>query len=163
MKLNPEDWSKEVPPFKVEKDITHSLYILKCKTENHFYVGITTYPYVRILQHMSGKGCRFTKKHGFESYKILKSDIQSEPEARKIETKLTVVLNKSGYITAGAQYLDPTYFTPANYKYMVEKMSYPFKPLKNGPPTTWQRSIEEWNKIKQEAIEKFRQTHTNRI
>ena len=38
------------------------VYILKC-TDNSFYTGITNDPLKRFKEHVSGKGCRYTRSH----------------------------------------------------------------------------------------------------
>jgi len=43
------------------------LYVVRCKTPNHFYCGTTTrIIYDRLDEHAQGHGSRFTKKHGYQ-------------------------------------------------------------------------------------------------
>ena len=43
------------------------LYVVRCKTPDHFYCGTTTrIIYDRLAEHEEGSGSRFTTKHGYE-------------------------------------------------------------------------------------------------
>ena len=42
-----------------------TLYVMKCKTPNTYYVGTTIRPlYVRLREHFGGYGCKWTRRHG---------------------------------------------------------------------------------------------------
>lgn len=78
-----------------------TLYLIKCKTPNYFYVGITTDLKRRLTQHQCGDGAKFTKQHGVSGYKIIKEDIINERDALFAENNLVTILSKRGYWVSG--------------------------------------------------------------
>ena len=47
--------------------MTHTkIYVVECRTPNHFYVGSTYRElYARIKEHEDDYGCLWTRRHGF--------------------------------------------------------------------------------------------------
>lgn len=41
------------------------VYVIECKTPNHYYIGLTQDYDRRIRKHKQGEGARFIKVHGF--------------------------------------------------------------------------------------------------
>jgi len=42
------------------------VYVIECKTPNHYYIGLTADYERRIRRHKEGGGARFVKVHGFK-------------------------------------------------------------------------------------------------
>lgn len=78
-----------------------NLYIIKCLTLGHYYVGITSQPKKRFQQHRDGRGAKYTQVHGVKSIHILKT-YDDEVKAKKAECKLVRNMMKLGYEVAGA-------------------------------------------------------------
>lgn len=62
------------------------VYIIECQ-DGLYYTGMTWNINQRLEQHKSGKGSRFTAKHGFKELKYLEEFTDIE-EARRRETQL---------------------------------------------------------------------------
>ncbi len=67
----------------------HTVYVLKCKTPGHYYVGITDNLERRVRQHAMGRGAEFTRLHGFRSLLIFYT-VGSEQQAKKVERTWTL-------------------------------------------------------------------------
>ena len=66
----------------------YCVYVIECKTPNHYYIGETKELKKRIRRHMLGKGARFTKVHGCRRI-INTKHVSTESEAKKWEKELT--------------------------------------------------------------------------
>ena len=66
----------------------YCVYVIECKTPNHYYVGETRQYEHRIRSHKRGTGARFTSVHGFRRV-IDTKYVESESEAKKCERELT--------------------------------------------------------------------------
>lgn len=56
-----------------------TIYIVECKTPNHFYIGDTAEPFSRKLERIRYKGvCAFLDKHGFKS--VIYTDGTFDPD-----------------------------------------------------------------------------------
>jgi predicted GIY-YIG superfamily endonuclease len=67
------------------------VYVVRCKTPGHFYVGSTTrLPYIREMEHREGYGSHWTRKHGFDEMVFM---VLVPPAAcERLEDALTVWL-----------------------------------------------------------------------
>ncbi|MCX6819619.1 MAG: GIY-YIG nuclease family protein [Candidatus Aenigmarchaeota archaeon] len=81
---------KAIPESKPKSDgKKYSVYVLKCKTPNHYYIGITRDFSKRFYYHIKKEGSRFTQVHGVDKIeKVIKLD--SLEEAKKKEKELTI-------------------------------------------------------------------------
>jgi predicted GIY-YIG superfamily endonuclease len=68
--------------------LTYCVYVIKCLTPNHYYIGSTAQLSHRILAHKKGRGSTFTKKHGFKQL-INVIHCSNHKEASIIEKSLT--------------------------------------------------------------------------
>lgn len=87
--------------FPLLHDRPHQVYVLKCKTPGHYYVGITTDLDHRLAQHRAGQGAEFTKLHGFHSLRVAIT-ARNETEAKMLERELTRTLQACVPRAAGA-------------------------------------------------------------
>ena len=62
------------------------VYIIECK-DGFYYTGTTFDVDKRMEQHLSGKGSKFTAKHGFKELKYIE-EFENIIEARQRETQL---------------------------------------------------------------------------
>jgi hypothetical protein len=49
----------------------YTIYLIECKTPNHYYIGQTADIGQRIKRHLRGTGAAFVKRHGFSSWSVL--------------------------------------------------------------------------------------------
>ena len=72
------------------------LYVVRCSTPNHFYVGLTSREIFdldglahgeRLREHASGSGSRFTSRHGYDSC-VLHAVVPSS-HANRLEDDMT--------------------------------------------------------------------------
>ena len=66
----------------------YCVYMIECKTPNHYYIGLTRDYDKRIRNRMRGKGARFTQAHGFRKVIAVKYH-ESEKCAKECEKELT--------------------------------------------------------------------------
>lgn len=64
------------------------LYLIECKTPNHYYVGITSQLITREERHRSCRGAQFTQVHGVRTFEVL-ATYPTLAEALKAEYDLT--------------------------------------------------------------------------
>ena len=69
----------------------HIVYVIACKSPNHFYVGYSREFDKRMKTHKRKGGAMFTKIHGFDKV-IFTKEVSSIEEAKKLENKLTFEL-----------------------------------------------------------------------
>jgi predicted GIY-YIG superfamily endonuclease len=77
------------------------LYEISCITPNHFYVGITSQPEVRLQRHRKGNRATFTAMHGVSEFKII-GEFKDEIAAKMAERDHVLYLRSQGYVVAGA-------------------------------------------------------------
>lgn len=78
-----------------------TLYMIKCQTPNHIYVGISRHYEARMESHKIGNGASFTRLHGVKSCKIV-SYHKTQLAAKKAERHAVLMFRKLGFIVAGA-------------------------------------------------------------
>ena len=67
------------------------LYVIRCHTLNHWYVGTTTrFPWERLAEHLNGTGSRWTKLHGVSC--MVFSVIVPNGAAIRLESQMTAYL-----------------------------------------------------------------------
>ena len=69
-------------------DARFAVYVLRCKTSNHFYIGMTKEFLVRILRHFRGTGANFTKRHGADKIESVRY-FKNRGVAQDAETEIT--------------------------------------------------------------------------
>lgn len=74
------------------------LYLIECRTPDHYYVGITTQPYRRQHRHERGIGAQFTFCHGVKSFELLET-YPTLASALKAECELTKELREIDHFT----------------------------------------------------------------
>jgi predicted GIY-YIG superfamily endonuclease len=66
----------------------YGVYVIECKTPNHYYVGETRQFKHRITSHMRGNGARFTRSHGeWKEVKNLKEDYMFHFGSSRLRTE----------------------------------------------------------------------------
>ena len=60
-----------------------TVYVLSCRTPDHFYVGITQNFMSRLKNHRRGKGAKFTQTHGVEKVLFTKK-VRGEERAKDL-------------------------------------------------------------------------------
>ena len=80
------------------------LYVAKCKSPEKYYVGTTSrLPYERYEEHASGKGSRWTKRHGFEGFLICEEIEPSHGNALESDmTKYMMAMHGWANVRGGA-------------------------------------------------------------
>ena len=72
----------------IQGDAKYCVYVLECKTPEHYYVGITHNLAKRIRDHSLRRGARFTQIHGVK--KLVKCiQCNNELDAKQLEKKIT--------------------------------------------------------------------------
>jgi len=98
--LSIDQWKTDVDDIVKSND--YHVYMIKCKTKNHYYVGISQNPTNRIKSHKANTGSAFTKKYGFDSYRIVKA-CNTKKLATEIEASITYTLSRlPKHVVAGA-------------------------------------------------------------
>lgn len=64
------------------------VYVIECKTPDHYYIGLTRFFDRRIRRHMNGKAARFTRLHGFNQVVHMEHH-RYEEDAKARESELT--------------------------------------------------------------------------
>ena len=91
------------------------VYLIECETPGHIYVGQTSNVVRRYAQHLSGKGAKFTQKHGVKSLiSTLKCD--SREAALDLEKTMVNKLMIHPNVIASKGKIDPKKRTPRHYK-----------------------------------------------
>jgi putative endonuclease len=68
----------------------YHVYVIKCETPNHYYIGLTRNYYARIRAHRQGRGARFTQVYGFREV-TYKETCRSKEDAKIRESELAKV------------------------------------------------------------------------
>lgn len=79
----------------------YTLYMIKCNTPRHIYVGISCHYESRIESHRLGNGASFTKLHGVKDWKVI-SIHETEQLAKEAERHAVQMFRKLDFIVAGA-------------------------------------------------------------
>jgi len=80
---------------------TYTVYLIECKTPNHFYVGITGCLGHRMEQHKGKEGSVWTKKHGVKCWQVIARGLAKD-EALSVERKVYLIMKEMGFEVRGA-------------------------------------------------------------
>jgi predicted GIY-YIG superfamily endonuclease len=64
------------------------VYVIECRTPDHYYIGLTQHFDERMGKHMCGTAARFTATHGFKKV-ISKQGYEWKEDAKDRERELT--------------------------------------------------------------------------
>jgi len=77
-------------------DGVFTVYEIICETPNHRYVGQTGQIENRITAHMEGRGAKFTQRHGFDSWRVIKA-VATRTAAKAVERAHYYKLKNQGF------------------------------------------------------------------
>jgi predicted GIY-YIG superfamily endonuclease len=85
-------------------DLVYAVYLIKCLTPNHYYIGWGSDTVRRWKAHRRGSGAKFTRKHGVDECSILcKTDSITVADNReKLYTILLQRENPTWVVSCGA-------------------------------------------------------------
>jgi predicted GIY-YIG superfamily endonuclease len=73
--------------------VTYYVYLIECKTPEHYYIGLTQHLEYRLKQHAKGRGAQFTKHNGFKKVlRVIKC--RNLEHAKFVEKNLTRAYRK---------------------------------------------------------------------